>query len=96
MKIHNIMIEDDFSKEYLITYNKDYICYHCVHYKRCQDLKDIYKEKTVHCIGYINDEEIFDELIDEVTHMSDEDFQLLSEEADIFLNKEKEIYQKDK
>jgi hypothetical protein len=41
-----------------------------------------------------NDEEIFDDLIDEVNQMSDKDFQLLSEEADIFLNKEKEIYKK--
>ena len=39
-----------------------------------------------------NDEEIFDEIISEVIHMTDKDLENLAKEADIFLNKQKEIY----
>jgi hypothetical protein len=53
MEINNIMTEDDFAKEYLQIYDKDYIYYHCAHYKRCHDIKNIYKEKTMRCREYI-------------------------------------------
>jgi len=39
-----------------------------------------------------NDKEIFDELISEVAYMTDSDFYNLAKEADMFLNKQKEIY----
>jgi|WetSurMetagenome_2_1015567.scaffolds.fasta_scaffold305886_2 hypothetical protein len=55
MEINNIMAEDYFAKEYLLLYDKDYICYHCIYYERCRDIKYIYKEKIVRCIGYIKD-----------------------------------------
>jgi hypothetical protein len=50
------MTQADFDKEYGATYDKNNICYHCANYRRCQDIKYIYKEKRVHCIGYIKDE----------------------------------------